>query len=101
MAKLQNCLNTLAAVQGQTPISVQLKASEYTPVNSNQVVFLVDKCRQVQGSGTPNRPMMQGNPSMPGAAAPSMQNRPGNPGMRPGPNNQMTQPGQMMSRNNP
>ena len=29
-----------------------------------------------------------------------MQNRPGNPGMRPGPNNQMTQPGQMMPGNN-
>ena len=100
MAKLQNCLNMVTAVQGQTPFSVQLKASEYTLANSNQVVFLVDKCRQVQGSGAPNRPMMQGNPSMPVAGAPSMQNRPGNPGMRPGPNNQMTQPGQMMPGNN-
>ena len=43
MAKLQNCLNMVAAVQGQTPFSVQLKASEYTLANSNQVVFLVDK----------------------------------------------------------
>ena len=40
MAKLQNCLNTVTAVQGQTPFSVQLKASEYTLANINQFFFL-------------------------------------------------------------
>ena len=88
-------------VQGRTPFSVQLKASEYTLTNSKQVVFLVDKCGQVQGSGVPNQPMMQGSPSMPGAGAPLMQDRPGNPGMRPCLSNQKTQPRQMIPGNNP
>ena len=55
LATIQNCAAMVASVQGPTPFTVQLKASEYTLSGSNQVVFLVEKCRKVNlrpGAGT-------------------------------------------------
>lgn len=101
MAKLQNCLSMVSSVQGPTAFSVQVKASEYTLANSNQVVFLIDKCRQVQGTSMGEQPMAQGNPAMHGTGASSMQDGPDEPGMHPGANNQSGQPGQMMTGNRP
>jgi hypothetical protein len=79
LATIQNCAAMVSSVQGPTPFSVQLKASEYTLAGSNQVVFLIDRCRRVQLA-----------PPMPGANAPKMG------GPRPGPQRGMppVRPGQ-------
>jgi hypothetical protein len=102
LATIQNCVAMVRSVQGPTPFSVQLKASEYTLSGSNQVVFLVEKCRRVQLA--PPRPgqalgkMNEGRPSMPGANGPKMGGpqrgpQPGMAQVRPGPGPKMGQPG--------
>ena len=78
LATIQNCAAMVNSVQGPTPFSVQLKASEYTLAGSNQVVFLIDRCRRVRLA-----------PPMPGANAPKMGGprpgpQPGMPPVRPG-----------------
>ncbi len=85
MAKLQNCLNMVSSVQGPTPFSVQLKASEYKLANSSQVVFLIDKCRQVQGQAIADRPMAGGNMNNSGPRGQLGQVRPGGPNIKPTP----------------
>ena len=62
-ATIQNCVAMVRSVQGPTPFTVQLKASEYTLSGSNQVVFLVEKCRKVNlrpgmGPGIGQKPGM-------------------------------------------
>ncbi len=99
LATIQNCAAMVAAVQGPTPFTVQLKASEYTLSGSNQVVFLIEKCRRVQ-LPPGQRPGMlnQGQPKLPGANAPTMGGpqrgqQPGMPQNRPGAGMQQTMPG--------
>ena len=77
LATIQNCAAMVASAQGSTPFSVQLKAREYTLSGSNQVVFLVEKCRKVTGRAP--RPdmnsVMQKKPN--NAGRPDMGQRPG------------------------
>ena len=80
LATIQNCAAMVASVQGPTPFTVQLKASEYTLSGSNQVVFLVEKCRKVNlrpgdGTGIGKKPGMDGKPKI--GQQPGMGKRPG------------------------
>lgn len=83
MATIQNCAAMVASVQGPTPFSVQLKAREFTLAGSNQVVFLVERCRKVRGpEGRPE--IKSGMQKLPNnAGRPGMEQRPGM-GQRPG-----------------
>ena len=97
LANIQNCVAMVSSVQGPTPFTVQLKASEYKLSGSNQVVFLVDQCRKVNlrpgaGPGMGQKPGMDKKPGMgqrPGMGQkPGMGKRPGmeqKPGMVKGP----------------
>jgi hypothetical protein len=86
LATIQNCASMVSSVQGPTPFTVQLKAREYTLSGSNQVVFLVEKCRKVNmrpdaRPGMQKLPKNAGKPGM--GQRPEMGQRPGM-GPRPG-----------------